>query len=141
VNIRRALAAAIAAMALLACGGREPKFDLQHPPAWLKRIDSFGTDVRPAELSGDCLQSFPAACRTEVLPSRTMLRKVTLRLAAGGEAKLTYTPAEGSAVSMMLDPASDAKLRVRKGGGTLVIECTRPLPQIGCQAALIAKER
>lgn len=136
-----AFSAAALAVVLLACGGREPEFDLQHPPAWLQRLDHFGSDVRAEEIRGQCFQAFTGTCRAEVLPSKTRLRKVTLRLAAGLEAKITYTPAEGSPTSMTMDQRSDAKLRVRKGGGTLDIECTQPLPQFGCQVALIAKER
>src|SRR5438034_1289579 len=83
-------------------------------------------NVRPDEVRGDCFQPFTGRCSAHVLPSRARLRKAVLRLAAGDEAQLTYTPAEGTAVSMMIDRRSDARVRVKKSGGTLTIDCTRP---------------
>ena len=139
--MKRPLAAAVFAAATLACGGGEPRFDMQRPPAWLQRLDAVGGNVRAEEVRGDCFQPFTGRCTTEVLPSRALMRKAVLRLAAGDEVQLRYTPAEGAPVSMLVDRASDAKLRVRKSGGTLVADCTRPDPGAGCRLVLVPEER
>ena len=135
--MKRVLAAAAVAAATLSCGGDEPRFDMNHPPAWLQRLDRLGTPVRPDEVRGDCFRPFTGRCQAEVLPSRGRMRKAVLRLAAGDEVQLQYLPAEGTPVSMVLDRAGDAKLRVRKSGGTLVVDCTRPHPTEGCMLALL----
>ena len=139
--MRHALAAAIFAAVLIGCGGGEPRFDMQHPPAWLQRLDRIGSDVRPDEIRGDCFQPFTGRCRADVLPSRALMRKAILRLAAGQEAQLVYTPTEGTPVSMTIDRRSDAKVRVRRSGGTFTIDCTRQLLNEGCQLVLVSEER
>jgi hypothetical protein len=139
--MRRVVVVIVAAAASLACGRGEPRFDMQHPPAWLQRLDRIGSNVRPDEIRGDCFQRFTGRCTAEVLPSRALLRRAVLRLAVGVEAQLSYTPAEGSPLSLTIDPRSDAKLRVRKSGGTFVIDCTQPMPAAGCQLVLVSEEQ
>lgn len=136
----RRMVIAVAAAATLACGRGEPRFDMQHPPAWLQRLDRIGDNVRPDEIRGDCFQPFTGQCRANVLPSRARMRKAVLRLAAGAETQLTYTPADGSPLSMVIDSRGDAKLRVKKSGGTFVIDCTQPHPVAGCQLVLVGEE-
>lgn len=141
MNVRSALAVAALATAFLACGGREPRFDMQHPPAWLQRLDRIGSNVRAEEISGNCFQPFTGQCTAQVQASRALLRKAVLRLAAGDEAQLTYTPADGTPISMTVDRKSDARVRVKKSGGTLTIACTAPQPALGCQFVLVSEER
>lgn len=137
MRLRSALAAAAFAGLAFACGRSEPRFDMSRPPAFLHRIDRLGTGVRSDEIRGSCFQPFLGRCTAEVLPSSTLLRKAVLRLAAGREARLTFTPAEGTPVAMMIDRGSDAKMRVRKSGGTLTVECTKARSNEGCRLVLV----
>jgi len=140
MNAKRTFAAAALSLALIECGRGEVRFDMSRPPAWLKRIDRLGSNVQAAEIQGGCFQRFTGSCTADVLPSRTWMRKAVLRLAAGNEARVSFQPVEGAPVSMMVDRGSDAKMRVRKNGGRLVVECTSALPGEGCELALVTTE-
>lgn len=140
---RAAIAVAALSAALFACGDRGG-FDMDNPPGWLKRIDRLtpGRDVQPLEVSGNCFrQRFLEPCSGTVLPSRTWMRNAVVKLTVGEEARITFTPVEGSPVTTMVKRTTDAKIPVRKSGGKLVVECTRAQPNEGCELALVVKER
>jgi hypothetical protein len=137
---RRRVVATFAVAALLGCGGGEVRFDMNSPPAWLQRLErsSRGRAVRPDEVRGNCFEPFGGGCTAGIARSPSIFRTATLRLTGGLEARLTYTPAEGTPVSMMIDRSGDAKLRVRKSGGSLAVDgCVSPGQ--GCALALVTE--
>lgn len=118
--------AALAAAALLGCGGDEVRFDLENPPQWLQDLDRAlpAKALRPDELSAGCLASFTRECRATVLPSRAMARKATFALGEGREVRIVYEAGEGaSPVIVTLRDDKPATVPLRRSGGTLTFVC------------------
>jgi hypothetical protein len=121
------IAAVLLVLALTGCGGDGVNFNLDNPPRWLRNVNGLfpAKPLRQNEIASNCFGVAFSTCTTNVLRSKSLVRKARFAVIDGREVRVTYTPNE-KANDVVISARPEGTIPVRKSGGVMRFDCIRP---------------